>query len=68
MAKLEILEDVPPVVLSRRAAAQFIGLGQRTFDALAAEKVIPSVKIGKRRLFRREALIKFLERKEKESR
>ena len=41
----------PPVILSRRQGADYLGVSLRTFDRLRAEAALPFVVIGKRRKF-----------------
>ncbi len=41
----------PPVILSRRQAADYLGVALRTFDRLRAAAALPYVVIGRRRKF-----------------
>ena len=48
-------------------AAQFIGVGTRTMQGLLASGAVPSLRIGRRRIVRRAALMAFLERAERKA-
>lgn len=64
----QVIEETGPALLGRNAAAQRLGVSVRCLDELLATKQLASVKIGKRRLVRPEAIEKLIARKERESR
>jgi excisionase family DNA binding protein len=47
------------ILLSRRQAAELLGLSLRSIDYLSASGRLATLKIGKRRLFRREVIERF---------
>ena len=46
----------PPRVMSAAEAAAYFGLSERSFRSFARQGVFPSIKVGRRRLFRRDAI------------
>ena len=51
-------------LLSVTEAAKYLGVSERTVWDLADRSVIPSVRIGRRRLFRRATLVEWVENME----
>ena len=54
----------PNRLLSMREAAEFLGISERLLWTLADEREVPSLRIGRRRLFRRATLIKWVAERE----
>lgn len=48
-------------MLDRQKAAFFLGIGTRLLDQLTGCEAIPSIKIGRRRLYREDHLIAWLD-------
>ena len=66
-ANLRVIEPKPESthmsrqLYSKKETAKALGISVRTIDNLIARKVIPSIRIGSRRLFRIERVIAALE-------
>jgi excisionase family DNA binding protein len=56
----QTVSHIVPAVLDRREAAHYLGLGASTLAELTASRELPSLKIGKRRLYRRADLDEWL--------
>ncbi|MCH7792474.1 MAG: helix-turn-helix domain-containing protein [Planctomycetes bacterium] len=54
----------PNRLLSIREAAEFLGISDRLLWTLADNREVPSLRIGRRRLFRRAALIRWIAERE----
>ena len=54
----------PNRLLSIREAAEFLGISERLLWTLADNREVPSLRIGRRRLFRRAALIRWIAERE----
>ncbi|MCH8270017.1 MAG: helix-turn-helix domain-containing protein [Planctomycetes bacterium] len=50
--------------MSIREAAEFLGISERLLWTLADDREVPSLRIGRRRLFRRAALIRWIAERE----
>ncbi len=53
-----------PEIMGRPQAAKFIGVSPKGFINYVNRKLIPEIKLGKRRLYRRTALIDAMKRLE----
>jgi excisionase family DNA binding protein len=58
----------PPVLMSEREVASFIGICPRSVRNFTARGLLPVIRLGRRRLFRRDAVIAALRALEEESR
>jgi excisionase family DNA binding protein len=56
--------EIRKVLYSRREAAATLSLGVRTLDELILLGAIPAVRIGRRVLIAREALLRFVDQKQ----
>jgi excisionase family DNA binding protein len=53
--------QVEPLLLSASEAAQALGLGRTLTNELIRSGQLPSVRVGRRRLIRRDALLAFID-------
>lgn len=53
-----------PEIMGRQQAAKYVGVSLKGFINYVNRKLIPEIKLGKRRLYRRSALIEALKRLE----
>jgi hypothetical protein len=60
----ETLEPVPQI-LSRRQLAQYLGVCDRMVANLEKQGVLPSIKLGKRRVYKLDSILTALSRLEK---
>lgn len=56
--------EIHKVLYSRREAAATLSLGVRTLDELILSGSIPAVRVGRRVLIAREALLRFVDQKQ----
>ena len=52
----QLIRTVPPVYLNAVEAAIYTDISERNFRTLATQGIFPSIRIGRRVLFRRDAL------------
>ena len=62
-AKSELRRN-PPAIMGEIELAEYLGCSTRHIRNLVARRVLPFFKLGRRRLFRREAILKTLEKLE----
>lgn len=48
-------------LLNRQAAAKYLAIGLSTLAEMTAQRLVPSVKIGRRRLYRRQDLDEWID-------
>ncbi len=56
--------NTAPLLMPMAEAVKFLGLGERTMWRLVKSQVVPHIRIGRRVLFRREALTAWAESQE----
>ena len=61
---IELLRRDPPEFMGRHEACVWLGISERTLRNYEARGWIPVVRIGRRRLYRRDAVMKALEERE----
>ena len=66
-AESQLIRTIPPVYLSAVEAAIYMDISERNFRTLATQGIFPSIRIGRRLLFRRDALDAALARLESDS-
>jgi hypothetical protein len=53
----EILRANPPVLMNEREVAVFVGICPRSVRNFSARGLLPVIRLGRRRLFRRDAVL-----------
>lgn len=66
-AESQLIRTAPPVYLNAFEAAIYTDISERNFRTLARQGIFPSIRIGRRVLFRRDALDAALARLESDS-
>lgn len=64
----EQLRANPPVLMNERELASFIGICPRSVRNFTARGLLPVIRLGRRRLFRRDAVLAALRELEEKSR
>ncbi len=53
----ETLRANPPVLMNEREVALFVGICPRSVRNFTARKLLPVIRLGRRRLYRRDAVL-----------
>ena len=56
-ASTDRLRSDPPVLMSEREVALFIGICERSVRNFTARGILPVIRLGRRRLYRRDAVL-----------
>jgi excisionase family DNA binding protein len=67
MPELEEIRRNPPVLMNEEEVAAFLGICRRSVRNFTSRGLIPVIRLGRRRLFRREAVMSALGTLESES-
>jgi hypothetical protein len=63
----EALRANPPVLMNEREVALFVGICPRSVRNFTARKLLPVIRLGRRRLYRRDAVLAALKELEQAS-
>jgi len=58
------LRQSPPVLMNEREVSAFIGLSERSVRNYTARGLIPVIRVGRRKIFRRDAVLAALKKLE----
>ena len=59
-------EKIVPITIGLKQAANFLGIGYKMLSDITSKGEIPHIKIGHKKLFRCETLVKWLQQKEEQ--
>lgn len=62
--KTNTLRAQPPVLMNEREISVFIGLSERSVRSYTAKGMIPVIRVGRRKIFRRDAVLAALKKLE----
>lgn len=60
----DLIRANPPVLMNEREVATFLGICPRSVRNFTARKLLPVIRLGRRRLFRRDAVLAALQKLE----
>ncbi len=60
-----LLRENPPVLMNEREVSVFLGLSERSVRNYTANGLIPVIRVGRRKIFRRDAVLAALRKLER---